>query len=301
MRAAPGPAGCGRRGSDAVFCALRALRALCALRVLLVCRNRFRSPRCQRPETELLHLVAPGAQSLPVGVAGRTAAMMRLDMIDLADDRVAPRRTTGDVAPADHPGESCRESTSPRFHGDQLTRAGARVEPPVEGADRLIRVVLRPIRMVLRAAQVPRGSAAKGVGDDVRRDRAVTLEQGALGLVLAPQQGGIGDHDAEVESRRPVGALSLPGRLLRAVEHGTHEQVRFERRDGVPGPGSTQRLRTSLQRLHQAGRVDPAQHGAHPGHAIGQGRHGHVAGARCALGPITGSARLDPLNQALQV
>ena len=285
VRAAPGPAGRRRRGREVI---LRALRAL------LVCRSGFRSPRGQRPETELLRLVAPGAQSLPVGVAGRTAAMVRLDMIDLADDRVAPRRTTGDVAPADHPGEPCREGTSPRFHGDQLTRAGARVEPPVEGADRLIRVLLH-------AAQVPRGCAAKGVGDDVRRDRSVSLELSALGLVLAPQQGGIGDHDADVECRRAAGTLSLPGRWLRAVEHGAHEQVRFECGDGVPGPGSTQRLRASLQRLHQTGRVDPAQHGAHPGHAVGQGGHGHVPGTRCALGPITGSARLDPLDHALQV
>lgn len=55
--------------------------------------------------------------------------------------------------------------------------------------------------VVAGAAQVARRSTAQGVGDDVGRNRAVALELSALGLVVATQQGGVRDDDAELESR----------------------------------------------------------------------------------------------------
>lgn len=245
VRTAPGPSG--RRGgsSDAVR---SVLVGTCSAGGALVDRRlgwrrrwargsgrvRLRARGRQRPEAELLGQVASCAQPLPVGIAGRAAAMMRFDMIDLPDDRVAPGGAAGDVTPPDHPREPGREGACLRIHADQIACARAGVEPPVEGADRLVEVA------VVRGAQEARGSAPQGVGDDVRRDSSVALELRAFGGVLATQQSGFRDHDTELQSRRPARAPCALRRLFGAAQHRIDEEVRLERGDRILGPGGAQ-------------------------------------------------------------
>lgn len=162
---------------------------------------------------------------------------------------------------------------------------------------------------LLGTGQVPGRRAVQGVGDDVSRDGAVSLEPGAFGLVVAAQQGRVGDDDADVEAGGRAGAqrCSVIGLLASrrsgvrcaAAKGGVHEQVRLERRDGVLRPGRPEGLGPAVEGLHHPGRIDPAQHGADLGHSIGQRRHRHVAGSRGPLGSITGLLGLELLDQHL--
>src|SRR5699024_8305533 len=109
----------------------------------------------------------------------------------------------------------------PRFHGHELSRRRAAVEPSVERGDLFVRMI------VLVVAQVSGRPAEQRVADDVRRDDAVPLELGALGVVLGAQQGGVGDDDADLEAGAgspwpwgPCGGVLCRGAVLRGAVCG---------------------------------------------------------------------------------
>src|SRR5699024_11590821 len=90
--------------------------------------------------------------------------------------------------------------------------------------------------IVLDVTKIAGRSADKCDADDVRRDDAVPLDQGALGVVLGAQQGGVGDDDADLEagtgSPRPRGLCgSVLCRVVlcgRSEEHTSELQSRFD-------------------------------------------------------------------------
>lgn len=296
MRARPGPAGDGPRAQPLL--AVRDVRALRDVRTVAGCRvgslsaaaGGVRDPG-EHPVPGLLEQVAAHTQTLTVVVAGGATTAIRFGVVDLAHDSIAPRRTAGDIAPADHACQPVGEGPRPRLHGDQLPGAGARVQAPVEGRELCIGM------RRLRAAQAPRGRTPQGVGDDMRRNRPIPLELSAFGVVAAAEQSGVGDDDPDVQSRGAAGPFPAAGggpavhlrggRSRRGVaQNGVHQEIRLERPDRVAGTGGPPRFRPALESLHHPGGVDATQHRAHPRHAVIQRRHGHVAGSCGTLGPI---------------
>src|SRR5699024_8627762 len=152
--------------------------------------------RAEAPQTMLLEQVAARAQPLAVRVAGGPTGVMGDDVVGVADLRVAPGSATGRVAPSDHPGELGGEGAGPRFHRDQVAGARTAVQPTEEGRDRLVGMLL-----LGGGTQVPWWPAQQGVPHDVGGDAAVALELRGLGVVIPPQQRGVGDDDADVQPR----------------------------------------------------------------------------------------------------
>src|SRR5690606_23137659 len=98
-------------------------------------------------------------------VAGGAAEVVGLDVVAVADLRVAPGGATGGVPPSDHPSESGGEGTGLRLHPGELVGARAAVQPSIEGGDHLVGVLL----LVLVRAQMAGRVAQQSVLHDVGR------------------------------------------------------------------------------------------------------------------------------------
>src|SRR5699024_7898272 len=63
---------------------------------------------------------------------------------------------------------------------------------------------------------------------------------------------------------------------LRGLEDVVDQQVRLQRGERVLRPRGAERFGARAQGVHQSDGIDPAQHGAHPSHPVGERSHRHV-------------------------